>query len=184
MVGALPGKAKTGQPSSSLLGQWMVVLTVCHLYQKVEIEGGVAWWGVQGKAVPGIVERLLLGLVPALRSGEEPATLHARRLTTALQASCHTLFACSQIITSAMRAFAYGVVLYAHHSAVTIVVQALISVSLLFLCMYDPQMPRVRVHDNRQLVRLPRGLHACCIVTFAFDSDQQVQYLSPQLFVC
>ena len=40
---------------------------------------------VQGNAVPGIVERLLLGLVPALRSGEEAATLHARRLTTALQ---------------------------------------------------------------------------------------------------
>lgn len=51
--------------------------------------GGV----VQGKAVPGIVQRLLLGLLPALRSGEEAATLHARRLTTALQASCHSLFA-------------------------------------------------------------------------------------------
>ncbi|KAL3144083.1 hypothetical protein ABBQ32_003877 [Trebouxia sp. C0010 RCD-2024] len=46
-----------------------------------------------GKAVPGIVQRLLLGLLPALRSGEEAATLHARRLTTALQASCHSLFA-------------------------------------------------------------------------------------------
>lgn len=42
---------------------------------------------VQGRAVPAIVERLLLGLVPALRSGEEAATLHARRLTTALQVS-------------------------------------------------------------------------------------------------
>ncbi|KAL3144834.1 hypothetical protein ABBQ38_001941 [Trebouxia sp. C0009 RCD-2024] len=47
----------------------------------------------QGKAVPGIVERLLLGLLPALRSGEEGATLHARRLTTALQAGSHSLFA-------------------------------------------------------------------------------------------
>ena len=42
---------------------------------------------VQGRALPAIVERLLLGLVPALRSGEEAATLHARRLTTALQVS-------------------------------------------------------------------------------------------------
>lgn len=42
---------------------------------------------MQGHAIPTIVERLLLGLVPALRSGEEAATLHARRLTTALQVS-------------------------------------------------------------------------------------------------
>lgn len=47
---------------------------------------------VQGHAVPAIVERLLLGLVPALRSGEEAATLHARRLTTALQVSLDTAF--------------------------------------------------------------------------------------------
>ena len=40
---------------------------------------------VQGHAIATIVERLLLGLLPALRSGEEAATLHARRLTTALQ---------------------------------------------------------------------------------------------------
>jgi len=36
--------------------------------------------------VPAIVQRLLGGLLPALQSGEEAGTLHARRLTTALQA--------------------------------------------------------------------------------------------------
>jgi hypothetical protein len=41
---------------------------------------------LQGGSVPAIVERLLGGLLPALQSGEEAGTLHARRLTTALQA--------------------------------------------------------------------------------------------------
>ncbi len=36
--------------------------------------------------MPAIVQRLLGGLLPALQSGEEAGTLHARRLTTALQA--------------------------------------------------------------------------------------------------
>ena len=49
------------------------------------VEGNSVW--VQGAAVPAIVARLLAGLVPALQSGEEAGTLHARRLTTALQAS-------------------------------------------------------------------------------------------------
>lgn len=41
---------------------------------------------LQVEAVPRIVQRLAAGLVPALQSGEETGTLHARRLTTALQA--------------------------------------------------------------------------------------------------
>lgn len=41
---------------------------------------------VQGGSVPAIVQRQLGGLLPALQSGEEAGTLHARRLTTALQA--------------------------------------------------------------------------------------------------
>ncbi len=41
---------------------------------------------IQGGSVPAIVQRLLGGLLPALQSGEEAGTLHARRLTTALQA--------------------------------------------------------------------------------------------------
>ena len=41
---------------------------------------------LQGGSVPAIVRRLLGGLLPALQSGEEAGTLHARRLTTALQA--------------------------------------------------------------------------------------------------
>ena len=41
---------------------------------------------VQGGSVPAIVQRLQGGLLPALQSGEEAGTLHARRLTTALQA--------------------------------------------------------------------------------------------------
>ncbi|DBA77508.1 hypothetical protein WJX77_009976 [Trebouxia sp. C0004] len=40
----------------------------------------------KGGSVPAVVERLLGGLLPALQSGEEAGTLHARRLTTALQA--------------------------------------------------------------------------------------------------
>ncbi|DBA68248.1 TPA: hypothetical protein ACH3X2_013864 [Trebouxia sp. C0005] len=39
-----------------------------------------------GGSVPAIVQRQLGGLLPALQSGEEAGTLHARRLTTALQA--------------------------------------------------------------------------------------------------
>ena len=41
---------------------------------------------LQGGSVPAIVQRLLGGVLPALQSGEEAGTLHARRLTTALQA--------------------------------------------------------------------------------------------------
>lgn len=41
---------------------------------------------LQEGSVPAIVQRLLGGLLPALQSGEEAGTLHARRLTTALQA--------------------------------------------------------------------------------------------------
>lgn len=41
---------------------------------------------LQGGSVPAIVQRLLGGLLPSLQSGEEAGTLHARRLTTALQA--------------------------------------------------------------------------------------------------
>lgn len=50
-----------------------------------------------GGAVPAIVERLLSGLVPALQSGEEMGTLHARRLTTALQAIVNLLSSCKPL---------------------------------------------------------------------------------------
>ena len=51
---------------------------------------------MQAEAVPRIVERLFRRLLPALQSGEEPATLHARRLTTALQA-CIPVYLARQV---------------------------------------------------------------------------------------
>lgn len=49
--------------------------------------GHVSLGGMLQAAVPSIVGRLLTGLGPALQSGDESGMLHARRLTTALQAS-------------------------------------------------------------------------------------------------
>ncbi len=56
---------------------------------------------LQGESVPVIVQRLLGGLPPALQSGEEAGTLHARRLTTALQARSplHIASSSSHLIT-------------------------------------------------------------------------------------
>ena len=58
---------------------------------------------LQSRSVPAIVERLVSGLVPALQSGEEAGTLHARRLTTALQVSitCSTCVQRNQLATFA-----------------------------------------------------------------------------------
>ncbi|KAL0049229.1 hypothetical protein WJX82_009193 [Trebouxia sp. C0006] len=65
--------------------EWPQVSNHCHAWLCRCLPAQHKGAQVEG-SVPAIVQRLLGGLLPALQSGEEAGTLHARRLTTALQA--------------------------------------------------------------------------------------------------
>ncbi|KAL0037252.1 hypothetical protein WJX79_008456 [Trebouxia sp. C0005] len=66
-----------------------------------------------GGSVPAIVQRQLGGLLPALQSGEEAGTLHARRLTTALQA-CSPQQLTNLLVASPVNASSWASTLFAN----------------------------------------------------------------------